>query len=129
MAQETVLKFRASNNAANEYVQATDDAGGGPLPVAQSAEKFAEAIDGGNSAVIGTSSVTIVDANESRRDMIVWNRHATAKVSIVLGDTAASPNGGQINPGGGSAAIPLGYTGPVSVISDTASTTVSWWEA
>jgi hypothetical protein len=80
------------------------------------------------SASVGTSSTTIMDANTSRREATVCNDHATNIVYLVLGGTAEANKGVRLNAAGGSYTSPLGYTGAISVIASGAATNVTWIE-
>lgn len=88
------------------------------FPVAQS-----DTANQSTAVSVGTSSVTVADANPDRVEITVTNDHATQIVYLCLGATAESNKGIRLNAAGGSYTTHA-YTGVVSAIASGASTTV-----
>lgn len=80
-----------------------------------------------SAATIGTSSGTVVAANDSRVEVTITNDHATNIAYLALGPTAVANTGIRLNAAGGSYTT-RAYTGIITAIASGATTVLTFSE-
>ena len=82
-------------------------------------------------ATVGTTSIEVFGLNYTRRILIIQNHHASAKLAFNYTDAAAVGTAGSITIGPGELmSFSVGVSvEQVNMISDTASTPFTAWEA